>query len=781
MAQDRVSRVAEACIRVTAKLDVDDALHALVDEARSIADARYGALVALDDAGGVDAIVTSGLTPEERKRMFTLPERERLLADLMHIEEPLRVSDFPSRVRSLGLPEYEMLAKTFLGTPMRHLGRRLGIILLGEKGGGREFTPEDEEVLGMFAAHGAVVINNARIYRDERRARAELEGLIDSSPLGVLVFDGRTGDLLSINEEARRILGGMRGHGRSLDRVLDVLSFRRPDGRELGLDELPLTRALSSGKTVLAEEVVISQANGFSVTTLINSRPIYSEGGEVVSVVSTMQDMTPFEDLERQRAEFLEVVSRSLRTPLTTIKGSTATALGNSDELDHGEMVRFFELIDQQADSMRGLINDVFDVAQIDLGKLAIVPTATSVTDVVRDATRSFKSGGTRNRLHLALPKELPRILADGPRVAQVLGNLFYNAARLSSEGAEIGVTAEASDGHVAISVESEGQGIAEEQLPNVFKKFYRLHDASDEARIGRAGLGLAICKGIVEAHGGHIWAESEGPKGGARFTFTIPVATVEETEDSAAALPRRFAANLGLGPAGQATILAIEDDSRTLRFLGDVLSDAGFSALVTVDFDEARRMVKVEAPDLVLVGGTLVRAKDFAPMRSLSRLADAPIIFLSERARDQDIAMAFAMGASDYIVKPFSPNELIARIRVALRRRTASLQARPLDPYLLGELAIDYAQRGVTVAGRPVELTATEYELLFQLSTNAGRVLTHNYLLERVWGQGYSGDSQLLRTYVKYLRQKLEDDAGNPKYIFTEPRVGYRMARPQD
>ena len=133
-------------------------------------------------------------------------------------------------------------------------------------------------------------------------------------------------------------------------------------------------------------------------------------------------------------------------------------------------------------------------------------------------------------------------------------------------------------------------------------------------------------------------------------------------------------------------------------------------------------------------------------------------------------------IGAADYVVKPFSPTELVARIQAALRRR-----AEPLEPYRLGELAIHYEERRVTLAGRPVQLTATEYELLCKLSVNAGRVLTHDYLLQRVWTSENSGDSRLVRAFVKKLRRKLGDDANSPTYIFTEPRVGYRMARAGD
>ena len=130
-------------------------------------------------------------------------------------------------------------------------------------------------------------------------------------------------------------------------------------------------------------------------------------------------------------------------------------------------------------------------------------------------------------------------------------------------------------------------------------------------------------------------------------------------------------------------------------------------------------------------------------------------------------------------ITKPFSPTELIARIEAVLRTRTGSDTREEREPYRIGDLAIDYSRRHVTVAGSPVQLTATEYKVLFELSINAGRVLTHDQLLQRAWGADFSGEPHLVRIIIGRLRRKLGDDATDPQYIFTEPRVGYRMAKP--
>ena len=173
-----------------------------------------------------------------------------------------------------------------------------------------------------------------------------------------------------------------------------------------------------------------------------------------------------------------------------------------------------------------------------------------------------------------------------------------------------------------------------------------------------------------------------------------------------------------------------------------------------------------------------LPRTDGSALLRRISDITNAPVIFLSARTDGHDIARLLSVGAADYVAKPFSPVELVARTEAAVRRREAADYTPPARSFSLRDLKIDYAQHRVTISGRPAQLTETEYRLLIELSANAGRVLTHDYLLQRVWGIDYSGNPRLLQAFIKTLRHKLGDNARNPRYIFTEFRVGYRMPK---
>ena len=773
--RDRLSRLSQASLRINESLDFETVLQGALDSACSLTGARYGVIALVGASGRIEDSVTSGLTPEEHRRFMDYPEGMPFLEYLNGISEPLRLRDFHSYMRSLGLPEFRppfpvSSPLPFLSAPIRHLGENVGGIYVGEKE--VEFTSEDEETLVMFASQAALVIANARRHRDEQRARADLETLVNTTPVGVLVFDAKTGGVTSVNREARRIVSDLCEPGGSAEQLLEVLTFRRADGREVSLQQFPLAQGLMTGETVRAEEIVLQAPDGRSVTTLVNSTPIFSEDGEVESVVVTMQDLTPLEDLERLRAEFLGMVSHELRTPLTSIKGSVDTLLESGSDLDPAEMTQFFRIIRDQSENMRHLIGDLLDVARIETGTLPVSPEPVAVTVLVDEARSRFQSGGGRSNLQIELPPHLPRVLADRRRIVQVLNNLLSNAARHSNDLSPIRVAAVRDGVHVAFSVADDGVGVPAERLPHLFRKFSHLDGEERGREIGGSGLGLAICKGIVEAHGGRIRAESDGLGLGSRFTFTLPA--VEEP----AAVRSRRSRPRPRKEREQTRILCVDDDPQTLRYVRDALTKAGYSPIVTGDPEEVSRLVREEAPQLVLLDLVLPGSDGIELMKEIREIADVPVIFLSVYGQDEVIARAFDLGAADYVVKPFSPTELAARIRAALRKRAAPELAEPSEPYVRGDLTVDYLQRRVTVAGRTVALTIIEYRMLVELSANAGRPLTHEHLLQRVWGPDKGLDSGPVRNIVRRLRRKLGDAADNPGYIFAEPSVGYRMEK---
>lgn len=766
--RDRLTRLSEASLRINESLEMETVLQGALDSARLLTGARYGVLSTVDAAGELEELLASNLTPEEFRGLQEIPGGLEFFEYLRGLPGPVRVADLSDYARALGLSGFDLAvpARAFLTVPIRRRGDSLGIIYVAKSETGETFSQEDEETLSLFASQAALVIANARRHREERRARASLETLINTSPVGVVVLDARTGAALSFNREARRIAEALREPEQEPEALLDVLTVRRGDGREFSLAEISVAQALQASETVRVEEILLTVPGGRSITVLMNATPIDDEEGEVDAFVVTLQDMTPLQDLELMRAEFLGMVSHELRTPLTAIRGSATTVLDAEHEMDLVELRQFLRIIVEQADSMRELIGGLLDVARIESGTLPVNPEPVDVFALLDRARSTFLSGGGRSSLEIELGPDLPLVMADRRRIVQVIGNLLSNAARHSPESSLIRVSAARQGAEVEVAVADEGQGIAAEQLPRLFGQFSRRQDG---VQGGSPGLGLVICKGIVEAHGGRIWAESAGLELGACFTFTLPAAA--ESLDRRPSTPTR---RRRVDDAER--ILAVDDDPQTLRLVRRALTEAGYEPIVTADPAEARRLMEEHRPSLVLLDMVMPGSDGIELMEQLFGIASVPVIFLSAYGQDRVIARAFETGAADYIVKPFSTTELVARVQAALRRQVEPYGAGVRQPYVQGGLLIDYAARTVTVDGQPLQLTGIEYNLLQTLSVNAGRVLSHEQLVRRVW-KGYVGKGAV-RTVVKRLRRKLGEEADSPRYIFSERGVGYRMEK---
>ncbi len=531
-------------------------------------------------------------------------------------------------------------------------------------------------------------------------------------------------------------------------------------------------QASGPSETVRSEQVLVKSSGGLSVSVLMNVTPIMLDDGEVVSVVVTFQDVTRISGTERLRSDLLGLVSHELRTPLTTIKGSAATALGSSSPLDAAEMRQFFRIIDQQANHLRSLIRNLHDLARIEDGTLSISMIPCEVLEILNLARNTFEGVAQSGSLEIHSGPGLPQVAADKQRVLQILNSTLSYASKFSSGSSPIRLGVRQHGEVLEVAIEYDGKGFPSEDLSSLFERNTR--SVSEEERVPEThDLDLSVCKGIVEAHGGRIWFDSVGRGQGGKFTFTLPV--VEETSENGDQTGSE-------GPVEAVCdlpqVLVLDNDPQTLVYTRAVLIAAGFSALVAGSPDEAYRLLEDERPQAILLDLMIPGMEGTEVIERIPKVVDVPVIFLSDRGREHDVERAFEKGGDDYIVKPFLASELIARIRAAIRKRELHSQPKPSEVFNLGEVTINYGERSVSVGGRSVQLTATEYKLLFEFSISGGRVLTHDQLLRRVWGISYEGDTRLLRAFVKSLRRKLGDDAGSPSYIFTEPGVGYRLAK---
>jgi DNA-binding response OmpR family regulator/anti-sigma regulatory factor (Ser/Thr protein kinase) len=497
---------------------------------------------------------------------------------------------------------------------------------------------------------------------------------------------------------------------------------------------------------------------------LVSTSAFESSDGEIVGGVAVIQDITALEDEERLRSEFLGLVSHELKTPLTAIKGAAATALDSYLPLDVSHSNELFEIVNEQADRLRKLVDNLLDLTSIEAGALSVRPERMDLGPTLEEAKKTFRRAGFQQLVHVEVPNGLPAASADPRRVAQVLSNLLSNAARHSPEHAPITITAEQRDADVVVRIKDRGWGFTKAQRTRLFKKFSRL---PGETGAG-LGLGLVICRGIVAAHGGRIWAESAGEGTGATFSFTLPLAPAAADQEGAVD---------AICDGERKRVFVIDDDPQVVRYLRRALADAGHDLIEPSSWVDIASQVEGEELDLILLDLLLPGTDGFEILKRIRRFSDVPVIFLTARDDSESVVRALRLGADDYVSKPFSPSEVLARIDAILRRRDGRPAQRA--PFSLGGLRIDLSERRVTVDGKPVSLTKTEYKLLSKLAANAGQVLTHDQILDRVWGEHFVGGADLIRAFIRSVRRKLGDDARQPRYLLTERGVGYRMAKP--
>jgi two-component system, OmpR family, KDP operon response regulator KdpE len=222
--------------------------------------------------------------------------------------------------------------------------------------------------------------------------------------------------------------------------------------------------------------------------------------------------------------------------------------------------------------------------------------------------------------------------------------------------------------------------------------------------------------------------------------------------------------------------ILVVDDEPRMVQLISMNLKLEGFQVVTASDGYQGVERVTRDIPDLVLLDIMMPDMDGYETLKKIREVSAVPVIFLSVKGEEHDRVRGLDSGADDYITKPFSPRELISRIRAVLRRTEAEINNHRSVIVVDSDLTINFDRRLVLVRGKEVRLRPTEYRLLYQLVTNAGKLLTHETLLSRVWGPEYNDEDQYVRLYITYLRQKIEQDPKNPKYILSERGLGYRF-----
>lgn len=498
--------------------------------------------------------------------------------------------------------------------------------------------------------------------------------------------------------------------------------------------------------------------------------PVEDDTGESLGWGGLVRDLTRADE-----TNVLATVSHELRTPLAAIKGYVTTLLDNFRRWEPAAVEEFLETIDEGADQLSGLVENMLDMSRLETGILRLQRRPLELPDLAAQVVEQVELRTRRCQFVIQFAEDFPQPRADRLRVEQVLRNLLQNAVRYSLKGGVITISGEAAESKVIVRVQDEGVGIPVEEQERVFERFYQAEGAP-AGHSGGAGLGLYLCRRIVEAHGGRIWLERPESGVGSCFAFQLPLGPTPAAEAAASTLAAA-AQPAGMRPADAVRVVVVEDDRRLVRFIKANLESSGYEVFTALDGEVAIEVVERESPHLILLDLMLPKMDGYAVCARVREFSQAPIVIITARTEEADVVRGLDLGADDYLTKPFGTKELLARVRAVLRRSRFPEEVQAQPTLARGDLAIDFARRQVTVGGREVSLTPTEYKMLYHLAINAGQVLTHEQLLHKVWGTAYETESTYLWVYISRLRKKLEPDPDNPRYILTETGIGYRFA----
>ncbi len=427
--------------------------------------------------------------------------------------QPLILADAPTAYSTFRREPHAHI-RSWLGVPLMFKDKVVGMITLDKTIPGY-YDEEDARLAAAFANQAAIAIENAKLYEEVAGEKRKFESAALSMAEGLIILDSR-GNIVFANPQARTLLslgeGQLEGrsffeactHADLIALVGKVLTKRQGIQEEVTLPGRPL-RDLSVGIT-----------------------PVFDEGGAILWYVAVFHDITRLKELDRMKSEFISMVSHELRTPLASIMGYTEMLLTEEPGPLTPTQKEFLEISYQSSERLLHIVEELLDVSRVETGRIKLKLETLRMEELVADIVEAMRPAAESKGLSLSLEVRgpIPPLEGDRARLEQVMNNLLSNAIKFTPEGGEVWVRLTREDNQIEVAVADTGIGIAPEEMPRLFGKFFRATSAV-ERRIGGTGLGLFITKSIVELHGGKIWVESELGKG-STFYFTLPLKRAE-------------------------------------------------------------------------------------------------------------------------------------------------------------------------------------------------------------------------------------------------------------
>jgi len=427
---------------------------------------------------------------------FELPEVNRLLQNL---------------VRTVGLG-----LLTGVGLPLITREKVIGVIFVFRNYPGI-FSSNDRALLQSFANQAAIAVDNAQLYQQVSQDKQRMDALLDSAADGILIISPSHVITRSNPAFARMLVEPIENIiGKSHDEVIQLTCHE---------DMLTLEQAEAGGwpltpNATLYVEGDLQRTSGVSLPVGITYAPLVSEGGNLLNIIATVRDITRFREAEELKSTFISVISHELKTPVALIKGYVGTLRREDANWDREIVKDSLAVIEEETDRLTGLIENLLDASRLQAGGLSISLSDVALNVVAERIAKHFQTQSAIHNILVDFPDNFPIVSGDETRLEQVLSNLVSNGIKYSPQGGEIRISGQVRPAQVIVCVSDEGPGVAPDDIPHIFDRFYRSSDAKRTTK--GAGLGLYLARAVIEAHGGRIWVDPR-PGDGARICFSIP------------------------------------------------------------------------------------------------------------------------------------------------------------------------------------------------------------------------------------------------------------------
>jgi PAS domain S-box-containing protein len=496
---------------MTSRLDLPSLLRLILTSAADLVRAEAGVIALRRGRSGTLVIRASYGVPTA-----VLPRFAPLLTDLPLKPEDYAVPDLQARLnlvaRAVRLPLNQMIALPLIVHDVLS-----GVIYLF-RSGSIAFSENDQAVLASFADQAAIAVRNAQLYQQVSEEKQQLDAVIQHSADGVMILDPDM-RIQVFNQALSRLTGwpADQAVGRP---CYQVLALEQVQGDHLCGAEGG-EAAFAEGLPLVADGVLV-RPGGSRVALSVTYSPLYDDEGRLANVIVNAVDVTRFREAEEMKSTFVSVISHELKTPVALIKGYANTLAREDANWDQETIREGLQIISEESDRLTALINNLLDASRIQAGGFKLERAEVDLPQLAAVVVDNWRTQTERHRFALDFPAGFPVVSGDEERLRQVFNNLLSNALKYSPEGGEVRVGGWREGDEVTVYVADQGIGIPESEQGHLFQRFYRV-DSSLRRSTQGAGLGLFLCRTIVEAHGGRIWLRSEPGKGTTVF-FALPL-----------------------------------------------------------------------------------------------------------------------------------------------------------------------------------------------------------------------------------------------------------------